>query len=45
MRRRSGAGVLLNFDQETAYASALLLVLTAVGALVVSRFLTPRERT
>ena len=35
----------LNFDQETAYASALLLVLTAVGALVVSRFLTPRERT
>ena len=33
----------LNFDQETAYACALLLVVTAVLALIVSRFLAPKE--
>ena len=35
----------LNFDQETAYACALLLILTAVVALVISRFLAPKEIT
>jgi sulfate transport system permease protein len=33
----------LNFDQETAYACALLLIVTAVAALVVSRLLAPKE--
>lgn len=33
----------LNFDQETAYACALLLIITAVVALVVSRVLAPKE--
>lgn len=33
----------LNFDQNTAYACALLLVVTAVLALVVSRLLAPKE--
>jgi sulfate transport system permease protein len=33
----------LNFDQETAYACALLLVVTAVVALIISRFLAPKE--
>jgi sulfate transport system permease protein len=32
-----------NFDQQTAYASAMLLVLTAVIALLVSRLLRPKE--
>jgi len=32
-----------NFDQQTAYASAVLLVLTAVIALLVSRLLRPKE--
>jgi sulfate transport system permease protein len=35
----------LNFDQETAYACALLLVVTAVLALGVSRLLAPKEIT
>jgi sulfate/thiosulfate transport system permease protein len=35
----------LNFDQETAYACALLLVITAVVALVISRALAPKEIT
>ncbi len=35
----------LNFDQETAYACALLLVVTAVVALVISRALAPKEIT
>jgi sulfate transport system permease protein len=35
----------LNFDQSTAYACALLLVVTAVAALVVSRLLAPKEIT
>jgi sulfate transport system permease protein len=35
----------LNFDQETAYACALLLVVTAVVALIISRFLAPKEIT
>jgi hypothetical protein len=35
----------LNFDQETAYACALLLVVIAVLALGVSRLLTPKEIT
>ena len=35
----------LNFDQETAYACALLLVVTAVLALIVSRLLAPKEIT
>ena len=35
----------LNFDQETAYACALLLVVTAVVALVISRVLAPKEIT
>lgn len=35
----------LNFDQETAYACALTLVVTAVVALVVSRALAPKEIT
>ena len=35
----------LNFDQETAYACALLLIVTAVAALVVSRLLAPKEIT
>jgi len=35
----------LNFDQETAYACALLLVVTAVVALVISRALAPKEYT
>ena len=34
-----------NFDQQTAYASAVLLVLTAVIALLVSRLLRPKELT
>jgi sulfate/thiosulfate transport system permease protein len=34
-----------NFDQQTAYASAMLLVLTAVIALLVSRLLRPKELT
>jgi len=33
----------LNFDQETAYACALLLVVTAVVALIISRALAPKE--
>jgi sulfate transport system permease protein len=33
----------LNFDQETAYACALLLVVTAVLALIISRALAPKE--
>jgi sulfate transport system permease protein len=33
----------LNFDQETAYACALLLIVTSVAALVVSRLLAPKE--
>lgn len=32
-----------NFDQQTAYACAVLLVLTAVIALLVSRALRPKE--
>jgi sulfate transport system permease protein len=32
-----------NFDQTTAYTSAVLLVLTAVLALLVSRLLRPKE--
>ena len=32
-----------NFDQQTAYACAVLLVLTAVIALLVSRLLRPKE--
>ena len=35
----------LNFDPETAYACALLLVVTAVLALVISRALAPKEIT
>jgi sulfate transport system permease protein len=35
----------LNFDQETAYACALLLVVTAVVALIISRALAPKEIT
>lgn len=35
----------LNFDQETAYACALLLVVTAIVALVISRLLAPKETT
>jgi sulfate transport system permease protein len=35
----------LNFDQETAYACALLLVVTAIVALVISRMLAPKEIT
>ncbi len=35
----------LNFDQETAYACALMLVLIAVVALVISRALAPKEIT
>ena len=35
----------LNFDQETAYACALLLVVTAVVGLVISRALAPKEIT
>ena len=34
-----------NFDQQTAYACAVLLVLTAVIALLVSRLLRPKELT
>jgi sulfate/thiosulfate transport system permease protein len=35
----------LNFDQETAYACALLLIVTAMAALGVSRLLAPKEIT
>jgi sulfate transport system permease protein len=35
----------LNFDQETAYACALMLVVIAVVALVISRALAPKEIT
>lgn len=33
-----------NFDQQAAYASAVLLVLTAVVALLISRVLRPKEQ-
>ena len=34
-----------NFDQQAAYAAALVLVLSAVVALLVSRTLRPKEIT
>jgi sulfate/thiosulfate transport system permease protein len=34
-----------NFDQQAAYASALVLVLAAVIALLISRALRPKEIT